>query len=60
MDQLMIEINDENPIAIGDEVILIDPNESKDLTLEDWAKLTNTITDEIICQFTIRLKRIEI
>ena len=60
MDQLMIEINDENPIAIGDEVILIDPNESKDLTLEDWAKLTNTITDEIICKFTIRLKRIEI
>lgn len=60
MDQLMIEINDENPIEIGDEVILIDPNESKDLTLEDWAKLTNTITDEIICQFTTRLKRIEI
>lgn len=60
MDQLMIEINDENPIAIGDEVILIDPNEIKDLTLEDWAKLTNTITDEIICQFTTRLKRIEI
>lgn len=60
MDQLMIEINDENPIAIGDEVILIDPNESKDLTLEDWAKLTNTITDEIICQFTTRLKRIKI
>ena len=60
MDQLMIEINDENPIAIGDEVVLIDPNESKDLTLEDWAKLTNTITDEIICQFTTRRKRIEI
>lgn len=60
MDQLMIEIDDEHPIAIGDEVILIDPNESKDLTLEDWAKLTNTITDEIICQFTTRLKRIEI
>lgn len=60
MDQLMIEINDENPISIGDEVILIDPNESKDLTLEDWAKLTNTITDEIICQFTTRLKRIKI
>lgn len=60
MDQLMVEINDENPIAVGDEVILIDPNESKDLTLEDWAKLTNTITDEIICQFTTRLKRIEI
>ena len=60
MDQLMIEINDENPIAIGDEVVLIDPNESKDLTLEDWAKQTNTITDEIICQFTTRLKRIEI
>lgn len=60
MDQLMIDINDENSIAIGDEVILIDPNESKDLTLEDWAKLTNTITDEIICQFTTRLKRIEI
>ena len=60
MDQLMVEINDEHPIAIGDEVTLIDPNESKDLTLEDWAKLTNTITDEIICQFTIRLKRIEI
>ena len=60
MDQLMIEINDENPIAIGDEVVLIDPNESKDLTLEDWAKLANTITDEIICQFTTRLKRIEI
>ena len=60
MDQLMIEINDENPIAIGDEVILIDPNERKDLTLEDWAKVTNTITDEIICQLTTRLKRIEI
>ena len=60
MDQLMIEINDENTIAIGDEVVLIDPNEIKDLTLEDWAKLTNTITDEIICQFTTRLKRIEI
>ena len=60
MDQLMIEINDENPIAIGDEVVLIDPNEIKDLTLEDWAKLTNTITDEIICKFTTRLKRIEI
>lgn len=60
MDQLMVEINDEDSIAIGDEVILIDSNESKDLTLEDWAKLTNTITDEIICKFTTRLKRIEI
>lgn len=60
MDQLMIEINDENPIAIGDEVTLIDTTESKDLTLENWAKLTDTITDEIICQFTTRLKRIEI
>ena len=60
MDQLMIEINNKDQISIGDEVILIDPNETKDLTLEDWAKLTNTITDEIICQFTTRLKRIEI
>ena len=60
MDQLMIEIDDENPISVGDEVILIDPNESKDLTLEEWAKLTNTITDEIVCKFTTRLKRIEI
>ena len=60
MDQLMIEINNKDQISIGDEVILIDPNETKDLTLEDWAKLTNTITDEIICQFTPRLKRIEI
>ena len=59
MDQLMIEIDDENPISVGDEVTLIDTTESKDLTLENWAKLTDTITDEIICKFTTRLKRIE-
>ena len=59
MDQLMIEIDDENPISVGDEVTLIDTSESKDLTLENWAKLTDTITDEIICKFTTRLKRIE-
>ena len=59
MDQLMIEIDDENLISVGDEVTLIDTNEIKDLTLENWAKLTDTITDEIICKFTTRLKRIE-
>lgn len=59
MDQMMIEIGKEDNILVGDEVILIDINDKQNLTLENWAKQTNTITDEIICNFSKRLKRIK-
>jgi alanine racemase len=53
MDQLMVDIGDLN-VQSGDEVILI----GKEITVEEWANIADSITWEVLCSFSARLPRI--
>lgn len=56
MDQFMVDIH-KNEAYVGDEVVLIGTQGNNQITLEEMAKLCNTITYEILCGFNNRLPR---
>jgi alanine racemase len=51
MDQLMVDIK-QDEAHVGDEVVLIGKQQNEEITLEEIAKLCNTIPYEILCNFT--------
>ena len=53
MDQLMVDIEGIDA-DVGEEVVLI----GKDISVDEWAELANTISWEILCSFSARLPRI--
>ena len=56
MDQTMIDCGDE-PVAIGDEVVLLGRQGSEEVTANEWADLAGTIGYEVICRIGPRLPR---
>lgn len=56
MDQIVVEVGDD-PIEIGDEVVLIGRQGEEEVTAEEWADRAGTITYEIVCGFGPRLPR---
>ncbi|KPK33495.1 MAG: hypothetical protein AMS24_00925 [Chlamydiae bacterium SM23_39] len=56
MDQLMVNIGNDNAY-IGDEVVLIGKQKTKEISLYEIAKLCNTIPYEILASFTSRIMR---
>lgn len=56
MDQFMVDIH-HNEAYVGDEIVLIGKQGEESITLEEMAKLCNTITYEILCGFNNRLPR---
>ncbi len=59
MDQMMIDITEcKEKIKTGDEVVLIGTQGSKTISVEDIAKLTDTINYEIVCRMGKRVPRI--
>lgn len=58
MDMLMVDIGNKEEAFIDDEVILIGSQQNQIITLEEVAKLCNTITYEILVSFTDRIPRI--
>lgn len=53
MDQLMVDIGAIDT-KLGDEVVLI----GEDISVNEWAKMMNSISWEILCDFSARLPRI--
>ena len=57
MDQLLVWCGDREP-AVGDEVVLLGPQGSQLIRVEEWAAAADTITYEIVTQLSARLPRI--
>ncbi len=56
MDMTMTDVTDINDVKVGDEVSLIDS--SANISVEDIAKLTETINYEVVCNIHPRVPRI--
>jgi len=56
MDQVMIDVG-EDPIDVGDEVVLLGSQGEDTITAEEWGDWLNTINYEIVCRFGPRLPR---
>jgi len=57
MDQLVVEVTDGPAVAVGDEVVLIGRQGDEEITADEWARLLDTISYEIVCGFGPRLPR---
>jgi alanine racemase len=65
MDMMMFEINQRasalSPrasVKLGDEAILVGKSGNEQITLDDMAKLLDTINYELACRFGLRLDRV--
>jgi len=56
MDQFVVEVGDD-PVAVGDEVLLFGPGRSGEPTAQDWADATGTIPYEIVTRVGARVPR---
>lgn len=56
MDQLMVDCGDD-PVAVGDDVVLIGHQGDETITLDDWADSLGTINYELVCQISARVPR---
>lgn len=56
MDQILVDVGDSD-VKIGDEVILLGPQGSEEVTAEEWATDLGTITWEIVCTVGPRVPR---
>ena len=57
MDQITIDCGDDE-IAAGDEVVLLGQQDGEQITADDWARLTDTISYEILCGIGPRVPRV--
>jgi alanine racemase len=57
MDQLMVECGDD-PVAVGDEVVLIGRQGEDEITAAEWAEQLGTIVYEITCGISPRVPRV--
>jgi len=56
MDQLMVDCGDD-PVSVGDEVVLIGRQGDEVITAEEWAERLGTISYEILCGIGPRVRR---
>jgi alanine racemase len=57
MDQLVIDCGDD-PVKVGDEVVLLGQQGGEEISAEELADLAGTISHEIICGFGARVPRV--
>lgn len=57
MDQLMLDCGDD-PVQIGDEVVLLGAQGDERVRAEDWAEQLGTIGYEIVCGISKRVRRV--
>lgn len=60
MDQFMVDITDIENVHLGNEVILLGSDGNVKFDADDIAKLTNTISYEVLCLIGRRAPRIYI
>ncbi|MGI6176886.1 MAG: alanine racemase [Eubacterium sp.] len=58
MDQCMIDVTDVPGVKVGDEVIVMGSDGKNEISAEDIAKATGTISYEIVCAFGQRLPKV--
>jgi alanine racemase len=56
MDQVVVDVGDD-PVEVGDEVVLLGTQGGETISAEDWATRLDTINYEIVCDFGPRLPR---
>lgn len=56
MDQVVIDVGDD-PVAVGDEVVLLGRQDGAEISADEWADRLSTINYEIVCHFGPRLPR---
>ncbi len=56
MDQIVVDMGDDD-VAVGDEVVLIGRQGNEEITVDEWAGKTDTISYEIVCGMGPRLPR---
>jgi alanine racemase len=59
MDQLTFVIGDECDVEPGDPVVLIGRDGAERIGAEEWARLCDTISYEIVCDIAPRRRRVE-
>ena len=56
MDQILVDCGDD-PVEVGDEVVLLGRQGDAAIGAEDWAELLGTIAYEIVCGISPRVPR---
>jgi alanine racemase len=56
MDQIVVDVGDD-PVEVGDEVILLGSQGAEEVTADQWAEHLDTISYEVVCQIGPRLPR---
>jgi alanine racemase len=56
MDQILVDCGDD-PVAVGDEVVLIGRQGDEVIGAQEWAGLLDTIAYEIVCGISLRVPR---
>lgn len=56
MDQIVVDVGDD-PVEVGDEVVLLGAQGSEEVTADEWAEHLDTISYEVVCQIGPRLPR---
>lgn len=59
MDQLMVDCGDD-PVAVGDEAVLIGAQGAHVITAAEWADALDTIAYEVVCGISARVERFPI
>lgn len=57
MDQITVDCGDDE-VAVGDEVVLLGSQGEETITADDWARLVETISYEILCGIGPRVPRV--
>lgn len=60
MDQFMVDISHIPDVKVGDEVVVFGTQDNKTISIEEMARLTDTIHYEMMCSFGKRVPRIYI
>ena len=57
MDYTTVSLDDCPGAQVGDEVVFIGSQGDARITVEDWARINGTVTQEILCSFAPRVER---
>ena len=58
MDQMMFDVTEVDDVNIGDTLTLIGEEDDQVITIDEWAKILNTIHYELTCRLKVRLPRV--
>lgn len=58
MDQIMVDVTDIPDVGVGDKVIILGKSGKEEITAEEFGKMANSFSYEVICTFMPRVKRV--